>query len=110
MSPKKADTNSLADFPAGNPWPRGVDSSHNFMTGDTWESDAGQDAIDRSRTRMANAAGLNANANLAVGRICQRALSEIKNAWARNFNSFVFSAHICSKFVWALCQLDLDRS
>jgi hypothetical protein len=110
MSPKKADTNSLADFPAGNPWPRGVDSSHNFMTGDTWESDAGQDAIDRSRIRMANAAGLNANANLAGGRICQRALSEIKNAWARNFNSFVFSAHMCSKLVLALYQLDLDRS
>jgi hypothetical protein len=45
---------------------------------------------------MANAAGLNANANLAGGRICQRALSEIKNAWSRNFNRFVCSAHLCS--------------
>jgi hypothetical protein len=71
------------------------------MTRDTWESDAGQDAIDRSRIRMANAAGLNANSNLAGGWVCQRALSEIKNAWARNFNSFVCRAHLCSKLVLA---------
>jgi hypothetical protein len=95
MSPQEADTNSLADFPAGNPLAQGVDSSHNFMTGDTWESDAGQDVIDRSRIRMANAAGFNANANLAGGRIYQRASSEIEYARARNFNRFVCSAHMC---------------
>jgi hypothetical protein len=100
MSPQEADTNSLADFPAGNPLAQGVDSSHNFMTGDTWESDAGQDVIDRSRIRMANAAGFNANANLAGGRIYQRASSEIEYARARNFNRFVCSAHLCSKLVF----------
>jgi hypothetical protein len=55
---------------------------------------------------MANAASLNTEAYLPCWRICQRALGKAKNTWARNFNSFVFSAHIFSKFILALRQLN----
>jgi hypothetical protein len=43
---------------------------------------------------MANTTRLNTKAHLPGLRICQRALRKIKNAWPRNFNSFVFSAHV----------------
>jgi hypothetical protein len=51
---------------------------------------------------MANAASLNAEAYLPGWRISQRAFSNSKNTWARDFNSFVFCTHIFSKLILAL--------
>jgi hypothetical protein len=72
------------------------------MTRNTRIDHAGKNsAFDGRRIAMADAACFDPDPDLPRRRVCQRALSEIKNAWARNFNSFVFSAHMCSKLVLA---------
>lgn len=91
---EKSHAYSLTDAPALNTCADFVDPTDHLMAGYSRKRDAGEDRVDGRRIRMADAAGLNADTHLAGWRLSQRAFSEMKNAWACNFNSFVCCAHI----------------
>src|SRR5258707_10824656 len=81
MAAEEADADALADFPTLDASAERVDFPNDFMAGHAWKADAGHEAIHGERVGMADAAGFDAKANPARGRINERTLHELH--WSR---------------------------